>query len=194
MKKILSAAIVMACMLPSFSHATETGEPVKTYSFSKKKAPAEWSTGKTFLIADDRRLGLFNDRNKKYPSATTLTVSNIPQGSSVEISFDMIFVGSWDSEGKLADRFTVSIAGGPVLLDMTKFPCAVIDDDDNQPTGHDGFVRVGERDRAYWISPVSVEVPASLIINGEATVEFKGFLTGRKTEFWAIDNVTIKFR
>lgn len=103
----------------------------------------------------------------------------------------MIFVGSWDNEGKLADKFIISVLDGPELLNMTEFPCTLVDNDDSRPVGNDGLVRVGPKERAFWIKPVSVIIPAAEIKDGSIKVQFKGFLTGRKTEFWAMDNVKI---
>ncbi len=195
MKRILPALIIcLTCTLPYAAHAAEGRQVLKMYSFEKKKAPEQWSARKTFVINANRCLGLFNDRNKRYPSSTTLTIRDIPQDKGIDVSFDMIFVGSWDSEGKLADRFIVTGNDGTELLNMTAFPCTLIDNDDSKPVGNNGLVAVGERERAYWIKRMKLEIPASAIKDGEANLTFKGFLTGRKTEFWAMDNVMISVR
>ncbi|TIH19924.1 hypothetical protein D0S45_00890 [Marinifilum sp. JC120] len=164
---------------------------IKNYSFEKKKAAKDWSPRKTFIVGENRRLGLFNDRNKRFPSAATLTLKDVPANRDLVLTFDMVFVGSWDNEGKLADKFTVSVVDGPELLSMTKFPCTLIDNDDSRPLGNDGLVKVGPKDRAYWVKAVSIKIPATEIADGTIKIRFKGFLTGRKTEYWALDNVKI---
>ncbi|CCO24692.1 hypothetical protein [Maridesulfovibrio hydrothermalis] len=192
MKKILLLLTLAAIFVfTSISTVLAQDTPFKSYSFTKKKASAQWSARKTYVIGKNRRLGLFNNRNKRYPSQTVLSISNLPDGKSVDVKLDVIFVGSWDNEGKLADRFTVTVLNGPIVLDMRKFPCTLIDSDDTKPLNNNGFVQVGERDRAYWIKPLSFEISPDLIKNNELKLEFKGYLTGRKTEFWAIDNVQI---
>lgn len=174
-----------------FSLACADNQPVKTYSFNKKKAPKEWSARKTFKVADNRCLGLFNNRNKRYPSKTILTLTDIPAGKNLQLKFDMLFIGSWDNEGKLADRFTVTVVDGPIILDLRQFPCTLIENDDTRPVNNNGFVQVGVRDRAYWVKPITLNIPAGDIKDNTLDLEFKGYLTGRKTEFWAMDNVKI---
>ncbi len=183
--------LLLVCSLPISASASDTQQVLATYSFNSKKVPAQWSTGKTFVIGENRTLGLFNDRNKRYRKSTVLTIDGIPEGREVEVKFDLIFVGTWDSGGKLADRFTISEVDGNQLLEMTEFPCALIDGDESRPLDNNGFVRVGERERAYWIQPLAMNIPLSGIKNGKTAIEFRGYLTGRKTEFWALDNVKI---
>ncbi len=165
--------------------------PFKTYVFSKKKVSKDWSPRKSFPIKENRALGLFNDRNKRYSSQTVLTIKDIPAQSSVNVKFTMIYVGSWDSGGKLADSFVVSTAGGTELLKITEFPCLLENGDDNMPINNNGLVRVGERERAYWTQPLTFTIPSSEINEGVVKVQFRGYLTGRKTEFWAMDNVEL---
>lgn len=192
MKKIIIMAVTLLLIsMAGLSTAAETQSILRSYNFDERKASEDWSSRKTFVVGKDKRLGLFNNRNKRYSAATTLTINDIPAGKKLEIRFDMLFIGSWDNEGKLADRFTVTVVDGPQLLNMTEFPCTLIDNDDNRPLGNDGFVKVGERERPYWIRPISVSVPSDAVKDGSVSIEFKGFLTGRKTEFWALDNVTV---
>ncbi len=190
--RILLLTIIALVFVVNISPAAAEYKTMKTYSFNKKKAPKEWSSRKTFKIADDRCLGLFNNRNKRYSSKTILTLADLPKGQSIRITFDMFFIGSWDNEGKLADRFTVTIVDGPVVLDMNQFPCTLINNDDTRPVNNTGFVQVGERKRAYWIKPITIDIPHADIKAQKLELEFKGYLTGRKTEFWAINNVQIK--
>lgn len=189
MKKNITLLTLFCCTFFCCLPALADSIPLKNYTFDKKKASKDWSARKTFIVGESRRLGLFNNRNKRFPSATTLTIKNIPAGKKIKLKFDIIFIGSWDNEGKLADKFTISIVDGPELLNMTKFPCTLIDNNDSLPVGNDGLVKVGPKNRAFWTSPTSVIIPASAIKDGKTKIRFKGFLTGRKTEYWALDNV-----
>jgi len=191
MKKLLLLFVLCACALFYVTPASAGYHIIKSYSFDKKKASKDWSARKTFVVGKNRTLGLFNDRNKRYPSQTVLTLTGLTSTSDLRLKFDMIFVGSWDNEGKLADKFVISIVDGPELLNMTNFPCQLIDNDDSRPVNNNGLVRVGPKDRAYWIKPISISIPAGKIENGSISINFKGFLTGRKTEFWAMDNVQV---
>ncbi|NDV27281.1 hypothetical protein [Desulfovibrio sp. JC010] len=191
MKKVIFLLAIYTCALFCTAPAYAQSTILKAYSFNKKKASNDWSPRKTFMVGENRRLGLFNDRNKRYPSKTVLTLSGLPTDADLKLEFDMVFVGSWDNEGKLADKFIVSAVDGPELLNMTEFPCTLIDNNDSRPVGNDGWVRVGPKERAYWIKPMTVKIPAAAIKEGSIEIQFKGFLTGRKTEFWALDNVQI---
>jgi|GEM_PF-2222737 hypothetical protein len=191
MKKLIFFALFCSCVFLCVGPASADSQPIKTYSFSKNNVSKDWSPRKTFTVGEKRRLGLFNNRNKRFPSRAILTLNGLPAGTDLELKFDMIFVGSWDNEGKLADKFIVSIVDGPDLLNMTHFPCTLIDNDDSRPVGNEGLVRVGPKKRAYWIEPLTVKIPASEVTNGSLKIKFKGFLTGRKTELWALDNVQI---
>ncbi|WP_031483408.1 hypothetical protein [Maridesulfovibrio frigidus] len=191
MKKALVLLTFLALTAFLCIPAMAADTPFKTYVFSKKKVSKDWSPRKTVSIKENRALGLFNDRNKRYSSQTVLTIKDIPAQSSVKVKFTMIYVGSWDSGGKLADRFIVSTAGGSELLNITEFPCLLENGDDNMPINNNGLVRVGERERAYWTQPLTFTIPTSEINEGEVKVKFRGYLTGRKTEFWAMDNVEL---
>lgn len=192
MKRTIALLTLLCCTICCAIPASADSTASKSYTFDKKKASKDWSARKTFMIGESRRLGLFNDRNKRFPSDTTLTLNALPANKDIELSFDMVFVGSWDNEGKLADKFIVSVVDGPELLHMTKFPCTLIDNDDSQPVGNDGLVKVGPKDRAYWIKKIAVKIPAAVINTEETEIKFKGFLTGRKTEYWALDNVKVQ--
>ncbi|WP_321404075.1 hypothetical protein [Maridesulfovibrio sp.] len=191
MKKAILLCSIITCALLCITSASADSTTLKTYTFNKKKASGDWSPRKTFIIGENRRLGIFNDRNKRYPSIAKLSLKDLPADTDLELGFDMIFVGSWDNAGKLADKFVVSIDDGPQLLTMTEFPCTLIDNDDSKPVGNDGVVRVGPKNRAYWIKPISITIPSTSIKAGAVEIKFKGFLTGRKTEFWALDNVKL---
>lgn len=190
-KKTLILFTFCACAVFCFTPASADSTVIKSYSFDKKKASKDWSARKTFMVGENRRLGLFNNRNKRYPSQTILTLNELPAATNLELQFDMVFVGSWDSEGKLADKFVVSILDGPELFSMTEFPCTLIDNDDSRPLNNDGLVLVGAKDRAYWTEKIRISIPVNEIKKGSISIKFEGFLTGRKTEFWALDNVEI---
>ena len=63
---------------------------------------------------------------------------------------------------------------------------------EKEPVDHNGFVEVYGHPRAYWVVSQTAVVPPDQIKDGQLTLIFRGYLTGRKTEFWAIDNVRIK--
>lgn len=153
---------------------------------------AEWSTQSTTLIGSNRVLGLFNDVNGKFLKGTHLNLKDLPPGAQVNVSFDLFLIGTWDSGGKLADRFTVTTQDGKVLLELKEFPNAFVEDKDTQPVGNRGKVYVESRERAYWVVPLQVTMPSAQANGKEVSLEFRGHLTGRKTEFWAIDNVKVR--
>ena len=155
-------------------------------------ADAEWATRDTYSIQGNKVLGLFNDKNKHYQRETHLHLKGVPPNTPVAISFDLYLVGTWDSTGELSDRWVMSVENGPTLLDLAKFPSAYADKEEKSPIGNKGVVTVGTRDLAYWVVNETVVVPADKVAGGALSLRFQGFLTGRKTEFWGLDNVSVK--
>lgn len=161
-----------------------------TYDF-ESGVPGEWSRNRVCKINDNTVLGLFNNRNKKFAPETSLRLSDIPKGSQIDLSFDLYLIGTWDSSGKLADRWQLSIQNGDVLLDLRSFPNGFKDPEEKIPDGNAGFVNVCYHPRAYWIVNHQVSILPEQITEDALTLVFKGYLTGRKTEFWALDNVKL---
>jgi hypothetical protein len=178
-------------ILPEFASAAQPR--VLQYDFEGAIGP-EWSTPFSTKIGNNKVLGIFNDRNDKYLKGVQLTVSNIPPNAKVALSFDTYFIGSWDSEGDLADRWVLKAKGGPALLELTKFPATYREKDEEHPVRNVGFLKLGNRNPPYWIISEKVTAPFEQTNNGSITVDFEGTLTGRKTEFWALDNVQVEFQ
>jgi hypothetical protein len=151
----------------------------------------EWSTRRFFQIGDKNVLGLFNDRNTKFYPAARLKLGNIPPGNRIDLSFDLYLIGTWDSGGKLADRWTLEIEEGDMLLDLTSFPNRFKDPEEKIPDGNEGWARIYHHDRAYWMESHRVTISPRQIHSDSLVLVFRGYLTGRKTEFWAIDNVRV---
>lgn len=184
--------MILSAMLPSGSVGAAESRSLH-YDFEGTIEP-EWSTPFSTQIGNNKVLGIYNDRNDKYPKGVRLTISDIPPGARVTLSFDIYFIGSWDSEGSLADRWKLGIKGGPPLLELSKFPSAYRDKDEEHPVGNAGSLKVGNRNLPYWIKSEKVSIPPEQIKNGSIALEFQGTLTGRKTEFWALDNVRVEFQ
>lgn len=190
-------AIVLGWLVVSFlvfGHAAvgeERGTEVKFYDFESKPGPS-WTTQSTAVIGSTRALGLFNDVNNRYSKGTQLALTDLPPGSQVNLSFDLYLIGTWDSEGKLADRFAVTTQDERIVLELKEFPNAFADEEQTQPLGNRGKVFVEGRERAYWVVPQEFTLSPADIGGKEVTLNFRGHLTGRKTEFWAIDNVRVR--
>lgn len=155
--------------------------------------PGAWSAGREYPLEGGTALGLFNSRNPKTPAATTLTLSGLPAGVPLRLTFDLVLVGSWDSEGELADSFSLVSGKGTELLDLRSFPCKIEGDDEEKPIGNTGRCKVPASSRllGYWVVPQSVTIVPSEIENGKLSLTFKGKTSARKVEFWALDNVVL---
>ncbi|UCG11097.1 MAG: hypothetical protein JSU72_11065, partial [Deltaproteobacteria bacterium] len=168
----------------------ETGSSV-FYDFEESVGPA-WSVGPTYRIDENRVLGLFNDENRKFSPTCSLILSDLPPDQQIRLSFDLYLIGTWDSGGKLADRWELRIKDGDSLIAMTQFPNKFKDPKEKIPDGNDGFVKVYRRPRAYWRVNLETVITADKIRGDQLVLVFYGDLTGRKTEFWALDNVHIR--
>jgi hypothetical protein len=134
-------------------------------------------------------LGLFNTKNDRHDPRTTLELEGLP-GDGALLRFDLVLLGHWDDQGDLADRFWVEIEDA-VLYELTEFPCEVVDGDEERPIGAEGRHQPYGRNLGYWIVPVEVEIPGSAVQNGEVEITFDASLTGKKTEFFALDNLEV---
>lgn len=152
---------------------------------------SEWSTDRTFEIGKNKVLGLFNDQSQKYPSAAILRLSHLPENTPVALSFDLYFIGTWDSGGKLADRWTLSIRDGDTLIDMNRFHYAFRDGTEAVPNSKTGSLDTGRRILNYWTVDHQVTIAPHQIKGGSLSLVFRGYLTGRGTEFWALDDVRV---
>lgn len=78
---------------------------------------AEWSTTKTGVTPVGARRFLGEFRN----TSVQLSLGDLPRHSSLELSFDLYALGSWDGSSSSTgpDIFVVAVDGGPVLLSST---------------------------------------------------------------------------
>ncbi|MBI3467960.1 MAG: hypothetical protein HY000_33555 [Planctomycetes bacterium] len=100
------------------STTTSDGAPTLVYSNDFENSSdtlSEWSLTSSDVtpVGARRFLGQFG------PETTTLTLPDLPPHSDVTISFDLFVIRSWDGNVVGPDRFKLSVAGGPTLLDTT---------------------------------------------------------------------------
>jgi len=187
--------LALALLASGCASATLGGRDGASRAWSFEEPPGtEWSTNRTFDLGSNRILGLFNDENPRYPTAASLRLSDIPAGASVTLSFDLYFVGTWDSSGNLADRWGLEIKGGETLLEMTEFNYAYRNGEKARPQGKRGSLDTGKRILQYWIVTHEFTIPPDRIQDGSLTLLFRGDLTGRGTEFWALDDVRVSVK
>jgi hypothetical protein len=152
----------------------------------------EWSTDRTHDLENNKILGIFNDRNQKFPNGATLTIDNIPPNTPVHLAFDLYFIGSWDSGGPLADRWTLSIKGGDTLMDMTSFDYGLQNGKKVLTAGVRGLLDTGRRKLPYHTVTNELTIkPDQIPQGGKLVLDFRGYVTGHGTEFWALDNVSL---
>jgi hypothetical protein len=163
----------------------------RTYDFETLPVGSDWTTNMTFNAAGNRVLGPFNSKNPRYRDKTQLALKDIPAGSKIQLSFDLYCVGSLDSGGPLADKWSLTADGTP-LLSIDKFPNAFKDKEYKLPVENIGSVTLYFRRLPFWIAKQTVTIPAAAIQKGTVTLTFQGQITGRVTEYWALDNVIAK--
>ena len=184
---LLLLALLPACQ----GRQIKPGQVVTPISYDFEADAPGWSVTPFLTIGANRVLGPFNDRNKRYSDGASLTVTGWPSGADMLVTFELYCIGTLDSGGDLADRVWVELGDGTMLLDIREFPNQFFDDKQEAATGNRGWIRIGERERAYWTIREQIRVPASRIVDGSVKLVFDGEVTGRKTEFWALDNVVL---
>jgi len=196
--RILLLTVVLIALLSLTGCGSLTpapsAEPTSWYFDFDKTVDAAWSTRTTYEVANGRVLGLFNNRNRKFRPNTRLKIEGLPPDRDVHLEFDLYLVGTWDSGGDLADLWTLTVQGGPTLIELTRFPNRFMDKEQKMPIDNDGFVVVYNKPRAYWIEHQSLTIATEHIRDGRLVLLFDGRVTGRKTEYWALDNVTVSTR
>lgn len=160
------------------------------YDFEGGPAPA-WQPDKRLSIGANHVLGVFNNRNPRHPPGTRLTLHGLAAGAPLTLTFDLFLIGTWDSGGELADRWELRAGDGPPLLTLTAFPNAFSDPDETLPVGNSGWVTLYGQPRAYWVVRQSVIIPPDRFADGNLVLTFSAAVTGRRTEFWALDAVEI---
>lgn len=190
----LSAATLTLALL--FAAGCANSPPAAPDAFelqTNNTFTAQWSTDRAFEADGEKVIGLFNNKNPRYPSEAALTLTGLPAGAGLQVSFKLYLVGGWESEGENADRFLITSNGFP-LLRLDTFPCKLTDHDESKPVGEQGFVDTGKRKLAYWIMPLSFPIPDDAVVNGQISIVFRGSLTGHGTEFWGLGDVAIDLK
>jgi hypothetical protein len=166
--------------------AAPAGAEDLTYDF-EAEVPEAWSEDDTHQVTGQSQvLGPFNQRNDDYPNKASLSIGKELQGRPLKVEFDLVLLGNWDSQGSKADSFTVEDGDGNELLKVEQFPCDLTDKDENLPEGTPGATKVGKRYMRHCVLHKSFVLPA-----GAEEIVFKGKTTGRRSEFWALDNVRL---
>jgi hypothetical protein len=88
--------------------------------FNDFEAPlgAEWSS----TLRDTTPLGARTFLGQFGNDTVTLTLTGLPEHASINLSFDLFIIRTWDARTQPAagpDRWGLAVAGGPVLLDTT---------------------------------------------------------------------------
>lgn len=148
-----------------------------------------WSRGGTLDLDGNTVFGPFNSRNDDYRSRAKWKLDGL-ESAPHTLQFDLILFGRWDSQGSMADRFELR-AGGETLLTVDRFPCKTTDADENLPEGTPGAVRIGNRYMGHCVLPQTALIPATAIEDGELKLEFWARVSGRRSEFWALDNLRL---
>jgi hypothetical protein len=162
----------------------------RQYDFEGAATP-EWQPDKRLRIGENHVLGVFNDRNPRHPPQARLTLHGLAADAPLTLEFDLFLIGTWDSGGELADRWEFRAGDGPPLLNLTTFPNAFSDPDETLPLGNSGWVTLYGQPRAYWVVRQSVIIPPERFTDGTLVLTFSAAVTGRRTEFWALDQVEI---
>lgn len=161
-----------------------------SYDFESGR-PDAFSKGGILEMDFGNVLGPFNNRNPKYRGRTDLKLKGL-EVRPYTLSFDLVLLGNWDDEeSSKADEVTVEANGIP-LIKVASFPCQTTDEDEMLPANTPGAVRIGRRWLGNCVLPKEVPVPAEVLKgNGDLRITFKGKTSGRRSEFWALDNVRL---
>jgi hypothetical protein len=185
---LLAGFLFLAC--GGRSPAPSGAAVPRHYDFQGAATP-EWQPDKRLSIGANQVLGVFNNRNPRHPPGTRLTLHGLAAGAPLTLTFDLFLIGTWDSGGELADRWELRAGDGPPLLTLTAFPNAFSDPDETLPVGNSGWVTLYGQPRAYWVVRQSVIIPPDRFADGNLVLTFSAAVTGRRTEFWALDQVKI---
>ncbi|MCA1985965.1 MAG: hypothetical protein LDL27_05765 [Desulfovibrio sp.] len=189
--RLYAVVLTLACFVAAWCPAPAWAEDLFFADF-QSGVPTQFSETPITRLDDIKALGLFNNKNRKRPAGTTLTLEHLPAGKPLELSFDLYLVGNWESRGqRLFDRFTVHANQQQILL-MDQFPCKILNNDETQAVDSLGLVVVKDHVLGYWKVPVRLDIPASLTAGGTLKLDFHARLTGKGTEFWALDNVRVR--
>jgi len=134
----------------------------------------------------------------------SLSLTNLPAHSALEVMFDLYTIRSWDGDSPAfgRDRFILSVAGGPTLLDTTFSNNPKTNSDasyQDYPAAHSapwaGALATGTlgyngffKDGIYRLRYTFPHTNAAVTINFSSSL-FEG--KGTEDEAWGLDNVTI---
>lgn len=183
---VLSFVLVFAMALPAAAFD-------RVYTFDNPDDPLmdHWFSDNTHELEEHKVKGLMNSRSDKWNNWARLSLEGLEK-KPVTLTFDLFYVGRWESGGDLADWFNVE-ANDEEVLRVTEFPCKLVGGDESQPVDHDGTVLLrGRRTLGFWIETHTVTIPAKLVDDGDLELRFFAELSGRKTEYFALDNVRIQ--
>lgn len=185
---LLAGSLLLACG----GQTVPLGNAItpRHYDFEGVATP-EWQPDKRLRIGENHVLGVFNDRNPRHPPQARLILHGLAVDAPLTLEFDLFLIGTWDSGGELADFWELRTGDGRPLLSLTAFPNAFSDPDELHPLGNAGWVPLYGRQRAYWVVRQSVSVPPDRFADGTLILTFSAAVSGRRTEFWAIDQVKI---
>ena len=162
-----------------------------SYDFESGR-PDVWSKGGSLETASGKVLGPFNNRNTKYRGRTDLRLEGL-EARPYTLSFDLVLFGNWEcAHSAKADRVEVEANGVP-LLKVDEFDCNTTDKDELLPKGTPGAVHIGNRWLGTCVQTHTVPVAAEMLEdNGDLRISFRGRVSGRRSEFWALDNVRLE--
>jgi hypothetical protein len=185
---LVLSSLLLAC--GGQSVRSEGATTFQRYDFEGAEMLA-WQPDKRFRIGENHVLGVFNNRNPRHPPGTRLTLRGLSPDAPLTLGFDLFLIGTWDSGGELADRWELRSVDGPPLLTLTAFPNTFSDPDETVAVGNTGWVKLYGRQRAYWVVRQTVTISPDRFPEGSLVLTFSGALTGRRTEFWALDQVEV---
>jgi hypothetical protein len=135
----------------------------------------------------------------------SLALSNLPAHTALQLEFDLYIINSWDGNSPAygPDRFILSAAGGPVLLDTTFSNNPKTNTDgsyQNYPVSGSapwsGALQVGTlgyqaffKDAIYRLRYVFSHTNENITIHFTSSL-FEG--KGTNDEAWGLDNVTLR--
>ncbi|GAB7081957.1 hypothetical protein [Megalodesulfovibrio paquesii] len=185
--RVTALLVIILC---AWTVRAQAAEPLFFADFNSGPRP-EFSESRLFRLDKAKVLGIFNNKNRKLPGGTVLTLDHLPTGKPLELTFDLYLIGNWESRGQsLSDSFTVHADDEQVLL-LNQFPCKINNNDEAQAVDSLGLITIRDHTLGYWMVPVNVEIPAALVADGKVEIRFHARLTGQGTEFWALDNVRV---
>ena len=200
MKKLITictAAFLISIVLTS-TVSMANGTVPYFNNFESPVGP-EWSNTSTAITPVGSRsfLGQFGNQT------VSLTLDSLPAHDSVTLSFDLFVINSWDGVGTNGpDVWTLSVAGGPTLLNTTFSNVEEMGRLQSYPDSYPGVVThpagtgASEIDTlgynfygnsVYALSFTFSHSTSSLVVNFSASG-----LQGLSDESWGIDNVAVR--